>query len=104
MSAGFTVFGVMVPGVGLIDYLVGPLVVRAYTRDQVLAADGKAVEILAAMGYGTPRRVMADAIRTATAHRPAEGGLLATEPSVTDRLVALEPMESVSRRAARRPR
>lgn len=99
MSAGFTLFGVMIPGVGLIDYLVSPLVVRAYTRDQVLAADGKAVEILFAMGYRAPRRVMADAIRTATAYRPAQGGLLDTEPSSVDRLTALEPLESVSRRA-----
>lgn len=104
MSAGFTVFGVMVPGVGLIDYLVGPLVVRAYTRDQVLAADGKAVEILSVMGYGAPRRVMADAIRTATTYRPADGGLLATEPSAADRLTALEPLESVRKRAAGQPR
>jgi len=101
MSAGFTVFGLMIPGVGLIDYLVSPLVVRAYTRDQVLAADSKALEILFAMGYAAPRRVMADAIRTATAHRPAQGGLLATEPSSADRLAALEPLESVSRKAAR---
>lgn len=104
MSAGFTVFGVMLPGVGLIDYLVGPLIVRAYTRDQVLAADGKAVGILSAMGYVAPRRVMADAIRIATAHRPAPGGLLATEPSAMDRLAALEPLESVPRKAAGQPR
>ncbi len=104
MAAGFTVFGVMVPGVGLVDYLVSPLVVRAYTRDQVLAADGKAVEILSAMGYVTPRRVMADAIRTATAYRPAHGGLLDTEPSAEDRLTSLEPLESNSRKSRGAPR
>ena len=104
ISAGFTVFGLIIPGVGLVDYLVSPLVVRAYTRDQVLAADGRAVEILGAMGYRAPRRVMADAIRTATAHRPAAGGLLDTEPSATDRLAALEPLESVSRKTAVQPR
>jgi predicted Zn-dependent protease len=104
MTAGFTVFGVMVPGVGLIDYLVGPLVVRAYTRDQVLAADAKAVEILSAMGYAAPRRVMANAIRMATAHRPVPGGLLATEPSAMDRLAALEPLESTPRKTAGQPR
>jgi predicted Zn-dependent protease len=82
------------------DYLVGPLVVRAYTRDQVLAADGKAVEILAAMGYAAPRRVMADAIRMATAHRPPHGGVLATEPDPVDRLAALEPLESTPKKAA----
>ena len=32
LSAGFTVLGIVVPGAGLLDLLVSPLVVRAYTR------------------------------------------------------------------------
>ena len=94
LSAGFTVLGVVVPGMSLVDFLVNPLIVRAFTRDQEIAADLKAVEILRAMGHETPRRVLADALHAAVAinGRPP-GGLLAREPSLEDRLGALEPLE-----------
>jgi Zn-dependent protease with chaperone function len=34
LVAGFTVLSVIVPGTGLLDFLVSPLVVRAFTRDR----------------------------------------------------------------------
>src|SRR5437764_11671623 len=77
-----------------------PLIVRGYTRDQEIAADLKAVEILRDMGYEAPRRTLADALRAAaTINGPPRGGWLATEPSLEDRLGRLEPLEAEKRAA-----
>ncbi len=97
VSGGFTVIGFVVPGLGLMDFLVNPVIVRAFTRDQTIDADRKAVEILRAMGHDTPRRTLAAALHAAAAlNGPRKGGpLLATEPDLADRLVALEPLEAV---------
>ena len=99
MSAGFAVAGIMVPGAGLADFLVNPLVVRAVSRDQVLKADAKTVEILRAMGYEAPRRTLASALQTVeaiNARKMSTGGLLDTLPPLGDRLAALEPLEPLS--------
>jgi Zn-dependent protease with chaperone function len=97
LSAGFTVLGVMIPGAGLLDLIVSPLVVRAYTRDQETAADLKAADLLGLMGYEAPRRVLAGALREAVKVNGApRGGWLATEPELEDRLAALEPLEPLS--------
>ncbi len=97
LTAGFTVLGVVVPGAGLLDFIVSPLVVRAYTRDQEIAADLKAADILGLMAYAAPRRVLADALREAAKiNGPPRGGWLATEPDLEERLLALEPLEAVS--------
>ena len=97
LSAGFTVLGFIVPGAGLVDFLVNPLVVRAYPRDQEAAADLKAVEVLRDMGYTAPRRLLAEALRqAATINGRPRAGWFATEPDIDDRLLALEPLESVS--------
>jgi len=103
LAAGFTVLGVVVPGAGLLDLVVSPLVVRAYTRDQEIAADLKGADILGLMGYDAPRRALVDALRRADKvnGRP-RGGWLATEPDLEERLAALEPLESVSE-VARKP-
>lgn len=96
LSAGFTVLGVVIPGAGLVDLLVNPLIVRAFTRDQEIAADLRAVEILRTMGREAPRRALADALHAAEAvNGPPRGGLLAAEPDLADRLAALEPLEPV---------
>ena len=103
LSAGFTVLGVMIPGAGLLDLVVSPLVVRAYTRDQETAADLKAADLLGLMGYETPRRLLAGALREAArVNGPPRGGWLATEPELDERLAALEPLEPLSE-VARRP-
>lgn len=103
LSAGFTVLGVVVPGAGLLDFVVSPLVVRAYTRDQEIAADLKAADLLGLMGYEAPRRVLVAALQEALKvnGRP-HGGWLATEPPIEERLAALEPLEPLSE-VARRP-
>src|SRR5688572_21072651 len=62
VTAGFTVLGVMVPGLGLADLVINPLIVRAFSREQHLAADRRAVEILRMMGHERPRRAMAEAL------------------------------------------
>ncbi len=97
MTAGFTVLGVVAPGVNFVDLLANPIAVRAFTRRQELEADQKAVEILRAMGHGTPRRSLADALRAVAASGPRAkeqaGGLLSSHPSLEERLAALEPLE-----------
>jgi len=97
MSGGFSAAGFFVPGVGLLDLMFNPLVVRAFSRKQELEADKRAVEILRDMGDPTPRRSLADAIR-AVAEAPVrspegEGGALDFRASLKERLSALEPLE-----------
>lgn len=94
-TAGFTVLGIIFPGASLADFLVNPLVVRAFSRDQEKQADAKAVEILRAMGYPAPRRALALALQTLNQlnGNPSSGGLLATHPPLAERLAALEPLE-----------
>jgi len=96
VSGGFAVVGFVVPGLGLMDFLVNPVVVRAFTRDQSFDADQKALEILLAMGHQTPRRTLTAALKAAAAlNGTSEGAaLLATEPDLDDRLIALEPLEA----------
>jgi len=97
LTAGFTVLGVVVPGAGLLDLLVNPLVVRAYTRDQEIAADLKGADLLGVLGYRAPRREVADALREAARVNGApRGGWLATEPTLEERIAALEPLEPVA--------
>ncbi len=104
VTAGFTVLGIAMPGLGLLDFLVNPLIVRAFTRDQELDADQRALEILRGLGHEAPRRTLVAALRAAGAvNGPVTGGLLATEPDLDDRLARLEPLESAGEFAARAP-
>lgn len=82
-------------GLSVLDFFSTSLVVRAYTRDEELEADQRAVEVLRDMGYATPRRALADALREAAARNDAAGS--ATDAHLRDRLAALEPLEPVSR-------
>jgi Zn-dependent protease with chaperone function len=97
MTGGFSAAGFFVPGVGLIDLMVNPLAVRAFSRKQELEADRRAVEILRDMGDPTPRRSLADALRAVDAapvrSLDGEGGILDTRPSLEERLSALDPLE-----------
>lgn len=98
MTAGFAMLGLFMPGLGLADFVVNPLVVRVFSREQELAADQRAIEILRDMGHAAPRRTLADALRAAAAVNPPpsrffEQRLVAIEPDLDDRLVALEPLE-----------
>jgi Zn-dependent protease with chaperone function len=98
LTASFGALGLFAPGAGLLDFVVNPLVVRAFGRYQEMQADQKAVEILRAMGYKSPRRALATALESLAAYTPKERegleGLLATHPSLDERLAALEPLES----------
>lgn len=95
LSAGFTVLGIVIPGAGLLDLAVNPLIVRAFTRDQKIAADLRAIEILNQMRYADPARVLAHALRTAAAQNGAtpSSGLLAVEPTLDERLAAIGQRE-----------
>jgi len=98
ITAGFSLLGIVAPGVSLLDFLANPIAVRAFSRRQELEADQKAVEILRAMGHAAPRQALALALRalSAASPRPKEdpGGLLASHPGLDDRLAALEPLEA----------
>jgi Zn-dependent protease with chaperone function len=100
LSAGFGAAGIVAPGAGLLDLVLNPLAVRAFSRRQELEADRKAVEILRAMGYAQPRRTLAEALHTVdmTGPKPKEQlrGLFSTHPALEDRLAALEPLEPPS--------
>ena len=97
ITGGFTVLGIVLPGLSGLDLVANPLIVRAYTREQELQADRRAVEVLRDMGHATPRRVLAEALREAAAvNEAAERGPFATEPELRERLAALEPLEPVA--------
>lgn len=97
MTGGFSAAGFFVPGVGLLDFMVNPLVVRAFSRKQELAADQRAVEILRDLGDPTPRRSLAQALRAVDAapvrSQEGEGGAFDIRPSLKERLSALDPFE-----------
>ena len=97
VTGGFTVLGIAIPGLSALDLVANPLIVRAYTRDQELSADRRAIEVLRDMGYATPRRVLADALREAAGvNEVADRGPFATEPALGERLAGLEPLEPVA--------
>lgn len=112
ITAGFAVMGLFWPGVGLADFVVNPVVIRAYSREQELEADQRTIEILRDMGHAAPRGALAGALRAAAAANPpvspfVEQRILAREPDLGDRLAALEPLEpaafvAVRKAAARR--
>jgi len=112
ITAGFAVMGLFWPGVGLADFVVNPVVIRAYSREQELEADQRTIEILRDMGHAAPRGALAGALRAAAAANPpvspfVEQRILAREPDLEDRLAALEPLEpapfvAVRKAAARR--
>jgi Zn-dependent protease with chaperone function len=97
LKTGFTVLGILIPGASLLDFAVSPLMVRAFTRDQEIAADLRAVEIIRGMGYRTPRRALVAALQAAhEANGSPPGGMLSHEPTLQTRLSALEPLEPVA--------
>lgn len=112
ITAGFAVMGLFWPGVGLADFVVNPVVIRAYSREQELEADQRTIEILRDMGHSAPRGALAGALRAAAAANPpvspfVEQRILAREPDLQNRLAALEPLEpaafvAVRKAAARR--
>src|SRR5437899_344543 len=69
ISGGFALLGFFWYGLGLADFVVNPLIVRAFSREQQLSADQRAIEILRDMGHAAPRRTLAEALRAAAARR-----------------------------------
>jgi Zn-dependent protease with chaperone function len=108
ISGGFALLGFFWHGLGLADFVVNPLIVRAFSREQPLSADQRAIEILRDMGHAAPRRTLAEALRAAAVVNPPasrffEQRLLAIEADLDDRLIALEPLEPTAVIAARKP-
>lgn len=97
MTGGFSAAGFFVPGVGLIDLMLNPLTVRAFSRKQEIEADRRAIEILRDMGDPTPRRSLTSAIRAMdeapVSSREGQGGVLDVRPTLKERLGALDPLE-----------
>jgi len=94
ITGTFTVLGLFVPGLSVVDWVVNPLVVRAFSRDQEISADVRAIEILRSMGHEMPRRTLANALREVEViNGVAPTGLLATFPPLVDRLAAIGPVE-----------
>ena len=96
ITSGFALAGILLPGSSLADFVVNPLIVRAFSREQEKEADARAVEILRAMGHAAPRRALWLALQAADARNGKlneRGGLLATHPPMVQRLAALEPLE-----------
>ena len=86
--------GFLVPGLSVADWVVNPLVIRAFSREQEIAADVRAIEILRSMGHEMPRRTLANALREVEViNGVAPTGLLATFPPLVDRLAAIGPVE-----------
>src|SRR5262245_59078804 len=108
MTGGFSIAGLFVPGTGLLDMMLNPLVVRAFSRQQEIEADRRAVEILRSMGDPTPRRSLAAAIRARedapVKRQVAPSGSLDTRPTLQARLDALEPLEPAPLAQAAAPR
>jgi Zn-dependent protease with chaperone function len=97
ITGTFTVVGFIVPGLSLADWVVNPLIVRAFSRDQEIDADRRAVEILRSMGHELPRRTLAEALRAVeAAHGVSNGGWLAVFPALADRLAAIGPLEPMA--------
>ena len=97
ITGTFTVLGFIVPGLSLADWVVNPLVVRAFTRDQEIAADLRAIEILRSMGHDLPRRTLVHALHAVESHNGiAPGGLLATMPALEARLAAIGAPEPLA--------
>jgi Zn-dependent protease with chaperone function len=94
ITGTFIVLGIIVPGLSMADWVVNPLIVRAFTRDQVIAADLRSIEIIRSMGHELPRRTLVGALRAVEATNGAHpGGLLATVPPLADRLAAIGVVE-----------
>lgn len=108
ITGTFTVLGFIVPGLSLANWVVNPLIVRAFTRDQVIAADARAIEILRSMGHELPRRTLVSALRSVDLINAAHPGgvlsrgLLATRPALDDRLAAIGPVEPLAELAQQR--
>jgi Zn-dependent protease with chaperone function len=96
ITGAFVALGAVVPGLGVIDFVVNPIVVRMFTRQQEIDADVKAVEVLRAMGYEAPRRALVEGLRAAQGTRRDSRGLYATTPSLEDHLAAIGPLEPSS--------
>jgi len=97
ITGTFTAVGFIVPGLSLADWVVNPLIVRAFSRDQEIDADRRAVEILRSMGHELPRRTLAEALRAVEAANGASSrGLLAAFPALADRLAAIGPLEPMT--------
>jgi Zn-dependent protease with chaperone function len=90
-SAIFSAANVFVPGLGLLDYAVNPLVTRGFSRSQEAEADQEAIRCLKVLSY--PPEAPAGALEKLLEISKAKGndeqafwGILDSHPSLEDRI------------------
>lgn len=74
----------IIPGIGVLNLLVNPTVMSAFSREKELEADKLASETCLCLGMSIPQQVVV--LRNLQAHTPPEGGLWAKHPSWDDRI------------------
>jgi predicted Zn-dependent protease len=93
LNLGVILLEQILPGSSAITPIAGTLVARAYSRSEELAADRHAVEILERAGYS--KNVMIDALTwVMKSSQNGGGGFLSTHPATTDRVDALQRLDS----------
>jgi beta-barrel assembly-enhancing protease len=93
LNLGVILLEQILPGSSAITPIAGTLVARAYSRSEELAADRHAVEILERAGYS--KNVMIDALTwVMKSSQNGGGGFLSTHPATTDRIDALQRLDS----------
>lgn len=93
ITAGMLVANAFLPGVGLLNHLVNPLVTNSFSRSQEMDADAMAVEIVTRMGLS--KAVCIDMLQImldySTANRiDTSGGAWSTHPDMKERIERLK--------------
>ena len=90
-SLAFTVANVFVPGIAYADWVVNPVVTKAFSRSQELDADINAVKICQNAGISDADKHVIKALEYLQMRYPKDGkgGLWSTHPSWDDRIQAI---------------
>lgn len=87
----FVVLGAIIPGAGLLNYVVNPLVVASYSKEQELEADSIAVYLLQS-SYNDKtagKRLLNLLLRFQSQKGASDGGLFATHPHPKERIAEI---------------
>ena len=89
LDIGVLVLEQLIPGSSTITPIAGTLIARGYGRNEELAADRHAVELLQRAGYS--RQALIAALSWIAASSDGDGGgFLSTHPATDDRIEALK--------------
>ncbi len=94
MTGVFIVLGAFIPGAELLDHVVNPLVVAAYSKEQELEADSIAVYLLQSTynDKSAGKRLQALLQRLQSQKGASGGGLFATHPHPKERIAEIGKM------------